>query len=218
MERQKNNFFWQSYVDLLTALFAVVLVLFILSFKLFKDNAAKLKKERDQYAVFAKEYERIQKITKQIQALENTGVFKYDSVYNRFLVRDFIGQEIFVSYSASIKPEYYATAKNAGQTLVKLIDSLYNSQRIRFLVLIEGNAAKPLNGHKSDGNDIQFTYELSYKRALALKSFWLLQGIIFDPQKCELIVSGSGFYGIGRDAVEENNKRFIIQIIPKIDK
>ena len=35
----------------------------------------------------------------------------------------------------------------------------------------------------------------------------------------EVIIAGSGFNGINRDTIiEDNNKRFIIQIIPKIIK
>lgn len=218
MEKQRNNFFWPSYVDLLTALFAVVLVLFILSFKLFKDKESELRDEVAKNAVEAEEYKRIKRINDQIKALENTGVFVYDTIYKRFLVKEFIGEEIFVSNDDNIKPEYYQAAINAGQIVKSLVDSLYNSQRIRFLVLIEGNAAKYLDGRKNDPNN-QFAYELSYRRALALKLFWINQGIIFDQNNSEILVSGSGYSGIGRDKTkEEYNKRFIIQIIPKIDK
>lgn len=44
-------------------------------------------------------------------------------------------------------------------------------------------------------------------------------GINLRQYNMEIIIAGSGFNGINRDkTVEENNKRFVIQIIPKISK
>ena len=60
-------------------------------------------------------------------------------------------------------------------------------------------------------------YELSYRRALALYNKW--KGLNFRESNTEIIIAGSGFNGVNRDnIVEDNNKRFIIQIIPKIEK
>jgi hypothetical protein len=216
MEIKKKDFFWPSYVDLLTALFAIVLVLFVLSFKLFKDRENELIKEKNKFEVYAKEYERIQKINIQVKALENSGSFIYDSLYQRFLVKDFIGQEIFQSKSNIIKPEYYNSALKAGKEIKKLIDELYKNENIKFLILIEGNTANKYDG--SIDKDNEYGYNLSYQRALALYRFWKYKGIIFDPNRTEIIIAGSGFSGVGRDKTEENNKRFLIQIIPKLDK
>lgn len=215
MEKNRKDFFWVSYVDLMTALFAVMLILFVLSYKLFRDRENDLKKERDKYEVLAKEYVRIQKIDMQIKALENTGAFSYDSIYKRFLVKDFIGQEIFQSKSDVIKPEYYQAAENAGKKIKDLIDNLYKQEKIRFLVLIEGNTANKFDG--SIDKDNEYGYNLSYRRALALFKYWKSKGIVFDPSITEIIIAGSGFSGVGRDPIEENNKRFLIQIIPKIN-
>ncbi len=215
MEEKGKNLFWPSYVDLMTALFVVVLVLFVLSFKLFKDRERELKKEKDKFEVLAKEYQRIQKIDRQIKTLQNTGIFSYDDVYKRFLVKDFIGQEIFQSKSEIIKPEFYSSAESAGKSIIGLIDTLYSTEKIKFLVLIEGNTANNFDG--SIDRDNEYGYNLSYKRALALFKFWKSRGIAFNPNTTEIIMAGSGFSGVGRDVKEENNKRFLIQIIPKIN-
>jgi len=62
-------------------------------------------------------------------------------------------------------------------------------------------------------------YELSYHRALALYRQWLSKGVDLRKYNTEVIIAGSGFNGINRDnKVEENNKRFVIQIIPKISR
>jgi hypothetical protein len=61
---------------------------------------------------------------------------------------------------------------------------------------------------------------LSYNRALALLNLWENRNIKFDEKRFEILIAGSGFYGTGRYAGrrEYDNKRFLIQIIPKIGK
>ena len=216
MENKRRDFFWPSYVDLLTALFAVVLVLFVLSFKLYNDSTGRLKAKTDSLLVIASQYERIMKIDTQIMTLEKSGRFKYDSINKRFLVKNFIGQEIFETLSENIKPLFYKDAEDAGYEIISLVNTLYDKNNVKSLVIIEGNTAKKFDGSIDPEN--KFGYELSYKRALALKYFWIERGIIFDPVKSQLLIAGSGFSGTGRDPKEENNKRFLIQVIPKIEK
>ena len=60
---------------------------------------------------------------------------------------------------------------------------------------------------------------LSYQRALVLYKRWAEQGLNLRKYNTEIIIAGSGFNGTNRDQrIEENNKRFIIQIIPKISR
>jgi flagellar motor protein MotB len=215
VEEKTKDFFWPSYVDLLTALFAVVLVLFVLSFKLFRDREKELENGKKKYELYAKQYRRLLDIDRQIQALEREGTFTYDSVYKRFLVKGFMGKEIFTQGSFAIKDEYKPIALQAGREILNLINSFGSNTEISFVVLIEGNTAKQDDGHPKgtiDGN-----YELSYRRSLALHNLWEENGIRFG-NSTEVILSGSGVYGIGRDNTEENNKRFLIQVIPKIRK
>jgi hypothetical protein len=221
VEKSSRDFFWPSYVDLLTALFAVILVLFVLSFKMFKDQTEKndeqkreLKQKNDSLKVIASQAERIRKIDQQIAALEKKGTFVYDNRYKRFLVKDFIGKEIFEEESFVIKEEFKMPALMAGKEISDLINSFRNED-ISFLVLIEGNTAKYENGGirgTVDGN-----YRLSFMRSLALANFWKENAVSFGDNT-ELIISGSGVYGMDRDNVEANNKRFLIQVIPKIKK
>ncbi len=50
MEKNSRNFFWASYADLMTALFIVTLVLFVLSYKMFTDKAAAVLAQKDEIA------------------------------------------------------------------------------------------------------------------------------------------------------------------------
>lgn len=210
---KNKDFFWPSYVDLMTGLFAIVLILFVFSYKLFKDKEKELREEIGKTAASAKQFERITKIDEKIKALENTGRFKYDEQYRRFLVKDFVGEEIFEPEKDVIKGEFLGVARTAGEDIQTLIASFKNDDNVSFMVLIEGNTALG-EGMEKDGKG---SFVLSYKRALALYKYWT-DNKIFDRKNTEIIVAGSGFYGVGREPIEKNNKRFLIQIIPKIDK
>jgi hypothetical protein len=61
-------------------------------------------------------------------------------------------------------------------------------------------------------------YTTSYRRALAVYNLWIRNGIDFRKYNAEVLLCGSGFNGLCRDEIEENNKRFSIQIIPKVSK
>jgi hypothetical protein len=215
MDNKSNNFFWPSYVDLMTVLFAIALVLFVLSFKLFDDRSKELVDEKGKVLVIAEKYEKIKDIEKQIQAIENTGKFDYDNVYKRFILKDLTGKEIFKSHEDKIKEEYKNPSIEAGICVRKLLEKFSHEKNLRFMIVIEGNTANKWDG-SLDKDDL-YGYKLSYKRALALYNLWLSAKINF-PKGTEIIISGSGFSGVGRDPIEENNKRFLIHIIPKIEK
>jgi len=139
-----------------------------------------------------------------------------------FVAKDFIGVEIFNPNKDVIKPEYIATVDRVGNSLQEIVQRLHEKNpNLNFQLVIEGNAAIPweqLKENTYNADNIQM-YELSYHRALALYRRWKLKGFDFRNYNTEVIIAGSGFNGINRDMeVEENNKRFVIQIIPKISR
>ena len=73
--------------------------------------------------------------------------------------------------------------------------------------------------NKTFNPDNQLMYSLSYNRALALYNRWLQKGLNLRKYNTEIIIAGSGFNGNNRDDKnEDNNKRFFIQIVPKINR
>ena len=52
------------------------------------------------------------------------------------------------------------------------------------------------------------------------KEHWrfINNGIHLRKYGVEVLISGSGLNGLDRDKIEENNKRFSIQIIPKVSR
>ena len=115
---------------------------------------------------------------------------------------------------SEIPARYRPYLVNVGQSVFRLVytvsrDPAFRDLDIKYLIVIEGMASKdnyPLN------------FELSYKRALSLYNLWRMEGIVFDPEYCEVQISGSGTRGIREYAGTEEykNQQFLIHIIPKM--
>ncbi len=213
MSKRSHNFFWPSYADLMTALFVVMLVLFVLSFKLFRER-------NEELSVMASQYQKIKEIELALGALEGE-YFLYDSINKRHELA--IAVE-FRSSDASIPARYHEDLYQAGKTLRNTITNIETDQEVRYVVIIEGMAARytnpALQWRNQDPEENSFAYNLSYRRALSLFNFWESRGIHFDSGTFEVIIAGSGFHGAGRysGAQEPRNKRFLIQVIPKVGR
>lgn len=203
MRNSSNNLFWTSYSDLMTAMFIVTLVLFVLSYNT-------LKKEKELIETELQKLKKIEEIERALNALD-TAYFLYKPEYKRHQLRVDVQ---FESNKAIITKGFKLGLRKAGEKLNSKIQSLKSEKDVKFLIIIEGNA------QRSNDNHIKFReqgYILSYKRALALYEFWTEEKIILDEDIVEVIIAGSGHFGKGRDTQNEvNNRRFQIQIIPKI--
>ena len=216
MSREKSkDSFWLSYSDLMTSLFFIMLVLFVVC-------VAKMGKALNDANIDNERLRRILQLEEQFEELSRSSALQYIENKKMFVARDFVGIEIFNPNDDIIKPEYIETVDNVGKSLQEVVIRLHkNNPDLKFQLVIEGNAAIPWkqlqNG--SFNPDNVSMYELSYHRALALYRRWLSKGIDLRDYNTEVIIAGSGFNGINRDTkIEENNKRFIVQIIPKISR
>lgn len=217
--------FWVSYGDLMTSLFFVMLILFVLCIaQIQKERIAQqdLALEIDQVKTTNKQLQRIVQLDEQFKELNNASDLEYIEEKKVFVAKDLIGVEIFTPFDATIKPEYLDTVDRVGESLLEVLKALYkNNPQLSFQLIIEGNAAIPWHNlrQRSFNPDNTEMYRLSYDRALALYLRWQSRGIDLRAYNTEVIIAGSGFNGLHRDQqVEENNKRFIIQIIPKVSK
>ena len=223
MAREKyKDSFWLSYSDLMTSLFFIMLVLFVVCIGKMKYDNAALENERNQANAEKEQLERILQLDVQFEELSKSSALQYIEEKKMFVAKDFIGIEIFNPLDDTIKPEYIATVDAVGQSLQEVVKRLHEKNPdLNFQLVIEGNAAIPwqqLQNHSYNPDNV-WMYELSYHRALALYRRWLSKGIDLRKYNTEVIIAGSGFNGINRDnKVEENNKRFVIQIIPKISR
>jgi hypothetical protein len=237
MSRKSNDYFWLSYADLMTSLFFIMLVLFVLVFSIMQHKTAvleenskaleeklieneivqdKLETANKKLLADAIELERIRSINETLKALENGGNFTYNSSCKRFELSQAI---LFSTNSAVIPSNQKQMLIGAGKELKKLINSFATETNIKFLIVIEGRAAKHENERLNlkYGNNVK---DLSYSRSLALYTLWEKANVMFNSNNSEIMISGSGFDGVcrytGKD--EGKNKRFIIQVIPYLIK
>ena len=201
---KRNNIFWVSYSDLMTSLFFIMLVLFVVSigYLQFQKNATE------------KQLEKINELQTAVKKLPEK-YFEYQPKYKRFKLNRQIQFDLGKS---KLKEEYHQYLIEVGESINKLLDSLnsdkkYNNFDIKYLVVVEGMASK---------DNYYQNFELSYSRALSLYRLWKnnISGVIFNPEQCEIQISGSGTEGIReyRDSLEYKNQQFLIHIIPKIGK
>jgi len=229
---KKKNYFWIGYSDLMTSMFFVMLVLFIVTvgFLLNKmsENIGIIQENRElidslevTQAGLIQEIERANKLLNMeslFEPLNESNAFIYLPECRKFVVKDLTGEEIFepgetVIRNVSLKNK----AIEAGKQLEKFLGTLVEGEKdISYLLVIEGNMANTWDRQYSSDN--AYGYRTSYQRALALYELWQQNGINFRKYNVEVMLCGSGFSGLCRDETEENNKRFSIQIIPKVSR
>lgn len=197
---KKTNFFWASYADLMTSLFFIMLVLFVLAVAMMKKKAIANERELD----------KIKEIQNSVKELD-TRYFSYQEEYKRFTLKK---QIQFDPAKSDIKEEYESYLLDVGKNIEALVARLqtqYKNNDIKYMIIIEGMASNDLY-KDNDG--------LSYRRALSLLKLWDKNNIHFDSNFCELQIAGSGTRGVGRyrGKSEMKNQQFLIQIIPKIGK
>lgn len=241
MDGNNNGSFWPSYVDIMTTLFAITLVLFAVSFSRFKVKEKQLQSLVD-------EYENIITVYSTVGSIDSTKYFGYNEQYLKHLFTvevEYQEKEFHINKlkldltnpeAANQKRKDIITAGNIiKQTIQKLETSDTTKNNIKFLVVIEGQASKVGFNENAWANN----YTLSYLRAQYLNEFWKANGIDLNAiPKCELIISGSGEGGVPRVVPDEKalrkaypnnkefwehwreeegkNQRFLIHIVPVI--
>jgi outer membrane protein OmpA-like peptidoglycan-associated protein len=199
---KKRDFFWLSYSDLMTSLFFVMLVLFVLVYTMQNKMIGELGEK-------GRELDRIKEIEKTVNNID-TAYFEYDAENKKHILNM---QFLFPkgSYDISkIVPDKRADLLKAGDVIKQLILKYPEEENIKYLIVVEGQASKD----NWVGND-----DLSYHRAQSLIKFWEQNNVGLDKLKnCEIIVAGSGEKGIPRTQPDfgNANQRFLITIVPKI--
>ena len=219
-KKKTGSHFWPSYSDLMTSLFFLMLVLFVLTIISPRNTLIEAERLRK---VSEEQLRNVQQIQEAVNQLP-TDYFEEDVSNKRWILKK--------SYSPSFKKtDYDVRVLNDTTRLIKVGTSLmgviqklnimkedpkYKDMDITYLVVIEGMASKD-SYYDNDA--------LSYKRALSLYYLWKRNGISFEKSQCEVQVSGSGIRGRGRFNDDGNNpedevknQRIIIQIVPKIGK
>jgi len=204
-----KNFFWVSYSDLMTSMFFIMLVLYIVTFAILQQQLGKAQAD-------AAKLQEIENVEKALQSID-TNYFDFDDVNKRYKLNVNVN---FPSNSSNINDISIDTRRElqkAGKSLYKKISSVIDTNnKIDYFLIIEGNT------QRSNNNWINFPddgYKKSYERALSLYNFWKKKGIDFRDigTQCEVILAGSGFGGQCRYVGKQEylNKRFIVQPIKR---
>lgn len=207
-KKKKESFFWTSYSDLMTNLFFVMLMLFILAIALLHREIVKIGRERD---ATNGQLAKIQELERSIEHID-ARYFEYVDEYKRHTLKN-----VNVSFNTNssnivdISPEDREKLLKAGCAIQNFLrEAQRNIPQAEYLLIIEGQSSK---------DNYAYNYELSYARALSLVKYWVANDIKFDDLPCEIIISGSGqasrFRNLPDIASNESNQRFVIHIIPK---
>lgn len=223
MKNKFHNFFWPSYVDFMTNLFAIILVLFVISFTSYRkihDTIIATGGGNIDSVILTIEQQKLVKAFYEAQKDLKRTYFRYNDTYKRFECNVDV---LFEPESPIIPAENEAELIEAGHELDNIIKDFKKNVNISFKLVIEGRAAKPHNAVITSKNYI-FAEKLSFQRAENLYHLWLDNYILQDIRNSdvEVFISGSGFGGKGRyegfgSDGEDKNKTFIIQIIPYLN-
>ena len=200
-KKKKESFFWTSYSDLMTSLFFVMLVLFILTVALMHNR----------HKATAEQLAKVTEINNSIKLIDTT-YFVYDTLFKRHTLKGIqvqFGRDSFNIYRLpKTDIRKLEAAGRAIQTFMK--NAKEQIPGAEYLLIIEGQSSKD----NYPGNDV-----LSYRRALALVKMWERNDIKFDTLPCEVIICGSGQNSSFRIQPDNRNntanQRFVIHIIPK---
>ena len=244
MDGNNKGSFWPSYVDIMTTLFAIMLVLFAVSFSKFKIKENQLQSLVD-------EYDDIITVYSTVSEIDASEYFDYNKQYLKHLftidveydTKQYKMDRLLLDKEDKAKADLkrdsvVAAGKMIKETIEKIerlenADSLKNN--IKFLVVIEGQSSRV----RFDDGDWMNNYTLSYLRAQFLDKFWKENGIdLSSIPRCELIISGSGEQGVPRVVPDEEalkreypnakdyqkkwleeetkNQRFLVHIAPVI--
>lgn len=218
-KNKKESFFWTSYSDLMTSMFFIMLVLFVVTVALLHKEMLKIGEEREamriERDVTLAQINKIKEIQEATQTIDTT-YFRFDENFKRHTLRNI--EVSFKTYSPDIKDIPKDVRKTLAEAGKAIRESLLQAQKdnpdAKFLLIVEGQTSN--DGYVRN-------YELSYERALSLVKFWSSQKIYFDEaggiHNCEVIISGSGksskFRELPDNKNNAKNQRFVIHIIPK---
>lgn len=202
----KHSFFWASYADLMSSLFFIILVLFVLTIVMLQKQMEEIKIIKEATEA---EINKIKEIQNAISNIDST-YFTYNAEHKKHILNIDVGFQTNSADITDIENKTRHQLLNAGKAINHFIEEACIKYNAQYLLIIEGQASKD-NFSKNN--------ELSYERALALVNYWKDNGVHFNPEQCEVIISGSGQDGTLRIqpdiAGNVKNQRFLIHILPK---
>lgn len=207
-KKKRESFFWTSYSDMMTSLFFIMLTLFVLAIALLHREVVQIGKDKEATEA---ELQKINEIRTAVQSIDST-YFLYDPSYKKHILKTKVkfqkGSANIDDLDQNTKQELLAVRDR----IKSFLDDLMAKDRdASYLLIIEGQASK---------DNYALNNQLSYDRALSLFKFWFPNQkqttLQFYNLPCEVVIAGAGYMeGKPRAIRNEDNQRFLIQIIPK---
>ena len=196
----KKSFFWASYADLMSCLFFIMLVLFVLTVVVLRNKSIATEKE----------LAKIREIQNAISNIDST-YFEYNPEHKKHVLKIDVEFPTGSADITKIEESSLQELVDAGNVIKRFIAQAWvKDATTQYLLIIEGQASR---------DNFPYNNELSYARALALRNYWRRNNIDFNPEQCEVIIAGSGQEGALRslpdNARNKKNQRFLIHILPK---
>jgi len=204
IKNKKESFFWTSYSDLMTSLFFVMLVLFVLTVALLHNRVQTTQNKLN----------RIQALEESTKDLKTySEYFKYVPKYEKYILTINVN---FAKNESDIWKLPSVTRDSLCQAGVIIANFMRKHNSHKYLLIIEGQASN---------DNYEYNYELSYERAVNLLRFWNRMDKTYNKNinfgnNCEVQISGSGDGKLSgtntmREIIESRNQRFLIHIISK---
>ena len=200
MSQKKESFFWTSYSDLMTSLFFIMLVLFILVIVL-------LHKRMEATEMQLEEIRKVEESTKDL----SKEFFVYRPEYKKYVLNISVayptGESDITKMNVPDKDKCLEELYQAGREIKLFLENHHDN---KYILIVEGQASK---------DAYPYNYELSYSRALGLLRYWMVEKGLNFGDNCEIQISGSGDGKLNTHSMRETeevlNQRFLIHILPK---
>lgn len=212
----RQHTFWLGYSDLMTSLFFISLVLFVVFYIASQKKQGELEKAKKDAEEKAEVTKKLLKIENDIDTLKKDPDFEYKN--NRFELKRQIN---FSPRSAVIETESDKQyLYKVGKKLLNLVDKLnQENTTVQYMLIIEGMASA--DGYYDNEN-------LSFQRALAVYNLWNRNDELKskikrfnDSRICKFQIVGSGIdaKGWGRLSTtesKEEDQKIVMYIVPYV--
>lgn len=220
---KKESFFWVSYSDMMTSLFFIMLLLFVLSSAGMYMQMKGAESTADSLNIALEE---IKKVANSTKALDKSNYYDYKPEYKKYV----LNVKCFFDVQKSSLDDLQADKESLEKAGREIEYFLSQNDTTQYLLIIEGQASRDSEALT------KLNYDLSFQRAFTLMKFWKDVCKIDFGINCEIQIAGSGDgrYNFGYaiegsprfktlDATlmresgnnESLNQRFVIHIIPK---
>jgi flagellar motor protein MotB len=173
MKSKDSGFFWPSFTDLMTSLFFIMLVLYVLTYVKLTVQQRRIEEEKK---VTEQQLKKIREIQDAVKELPEQ-YFAYDTQYKRFSLTQDVRFEKMSDVISQQDETYLVSVGSAINALINTLKTKYAGQDIKYLVVIEGMAS--MDGYRDN-------FPLSYKRAWAVLKLWQQYRVVPDQSICEV--------------------------------